>query len=168
MLHKLPLQSDMYVFVLFQDTERWLPSESVPYYVLRWDSVFWRWNARSEYLQDGRSQVPLWHSGMQPNDWFCGTLQWVSSQKCDRYVFFKGSHTLTFPVSPSTEDEMRFFAFSNASRATQFSREVMKTQGEWEFLQLSISTSNLKYQNKDWELLIYTVCNTQTNQRQKV
>lgn len=82
-------------------------------------------------------------------------------------MFFSKGLTPWLPVCPSTEDEMQFFAFSNASRATQFSREVMKTQGEWEFLQLSISTSNLNFQNKDWELLIYTVCNTQTKQRKK-
>uniref|UniRef100_A0A3B4UMH1 Si:dkey-49c17.4 n=1 Tax=Seriola dumerili TaxID=41447 RepID=A0A3B4UMH1_SERDU len=37
------------------------------------------------------------------------------------------------------EDEIRLLPSSNSSRATQFSREVMKTQGEWEFLQLSFT-----------------------------
>lgn len=56
---------------------------------------------------------------------------------------------------------MRLSPFSNSSRATQFSREVMKTQGEWEFLQLSISKVNMTFENKLWESLIYTVRNTQ-------
>lgn len=56
---------------------------------------------------------------------------------------------------------MRLSPFSNSSRATQFSREVMKTQGEWEFLQLSISKVNMTFENKLWENLIYTVRNTQ-------
>lgn len=60
-----------------------------------------------------------------------------------------------------TVDEMRLSPFSNSSRATQFSREVMKTQGEWEFLQLSISKVNMTFENKLWENLIYTVRNTQ-------
>lgn len=56
---------------------------------------------------------------------------------------------------------MRLSPFSNSSRATHFSREVMKTQGEWEFLQLSISKVNMTFENKLWESLIYTVRNTQ-------
>ncbi|XP_015237595.1 PREDICTED: 5-hydroxytryptamine receptor 3A-like [Cyprinodon variegatus] len=53
--------------------------------------------------------------------------------------------------------EMRIFPFSNSSRATQFSREVMRTQGEWEFLQMSVESSNLSLNDRHWELLTYTV-----------
>ncbi|KAM7381338.1 hypothetical protein PAMA_012273 [Pampus argenteus] len=55
-----------------------------------------------------------------------------------------------------TADEIRLIPFSNSSRATQFSREVMKTQGEWEFLQLSVANHNFSFDNKQWEQLIYT------------
>ncbi|XP_077959925.1 uncharacterized protein LOC120819780 [Gasterosteus aculeatus] len=53
-------------------------------------------------------------------------------------------------------DEIRVFPFSNSSRATQFSREVIRTQGEWEFLQLTVTSQNFTIDNKQWEYLIYT------------
>ncbi|XP_054899052.1 5-hydroxytryptamine receptor 3A-like [Poeciliopsis prolifica] len=53
--------------------------------------------------------------------------------------------------------EIRIFPFSNSSRATQFSREVMKTQGEWEFLKMSVESSNISLYDRRWELLVYKV-----------
>ncbi|XP_043958358.1 5-hydroxytryptamine receptor 3A-like [Gambusia affinis] len=53
--------------------------------------------------------------------------------------------------------EMQIFPFSNSSRATQFSREIMKTQGEWEFLKMSVESSNISLHDRGWELLIYKV-----------
>ncbi|XP_049420092.1 5-hydroxytryptamine receptor 3A-like [Epinephelus fuscoguttatus] len=53
-------------------------------------------------------------------------------------------------------EEVRLFPFSNSSRATQFSRELMMTQGEWEFLQLSVTSRNFSIDDKQWEQLIYT------------
>ncbi|XP_041819277.1 5-hydroxytryptamine receptor 3A-like [Chelmon rostratus] len=52
--------------------------------------------------------------------------------------------------------EIRLTPFSNSSRVTQFSREVMRTQGEWEFLQLSVTTTNFTFHGKYWEQLVYT------------
>lgn len=60
-------------------------------------------------------------------------------------------------------DEIQLLPFSNSSRATQFSREVMKTQGEWEFLQLSVTSSNFTFHDRQWEQLIYTVRNSGTD-----
>lgn len=60
-------------------------------------------------------------------------------------------------------DEIRVLPFSNSSRATQFSREVMKTQGEWEFLQLTVDTANFTFHDREWEQLVYTVRNTATD-----
>ncbi|XP_021173621.2 5-hydroxytryptamine receptor 3A isoform X2 [Fundulus heteroclitus] len=53
--------------------------------------------------------------------------------------------------------EIRISPFSNSSRATQFSREIMKTQGEWEFLKMSVQNSNLSLYDRRWELLTYTI-----------
>lgn len=52
---------------------------------------------------------------------------------------------------------MKLVPFSNSSRVTQFSREVIKAQGEWEFLHLSVSHTNFTMDEKIWENLIYTV-----------
>uniref|UniRef100_A0A3P9B6R8 Si:dkey-49c17.4 n=1 Tax=Maylandia zebra TaxID=106582 RepID=A0A3P9B6R8_9CICH len=86
----------------------------------------------------------------------------VSTCKMDVHKFpfdtcLNSETFLSFFLSfPKTVDEMQLSPFSNSSRATQFSREVMKTQGEWEFLQLSISKVNMTFENKLWESLIYT------------
>ncbi|XP_075314124.1 5-hydroxytryptamine receptor 3A-like [Odontesthes bonariensis] len=54
-------------------------------------------------------------------------------------------------------EEITLLPFSNSSRATQFSREVMKTQGEWEFLCLSVNNTTVSYEDENWKQLIYTV-----------
>lgn len=70
------------------------------------------------------------------------------------------AHLLTVlpPPSPLASDkEIRLIPFSNSSRVTQFSREVIRTQGEWEFLQLSVSSTNFTMQDRIWQNLVYTV-----------
>ncbi|XP_053270306.1 5-hydroxytryptamine receptor 3A [Pleuronectes platessa] len=52
--------------------------------------------------------------------------------------------------------EIRLAPSSNSSRATKFSREVLKTQGEWEFLHLSVSNNILTFDNRSFEQLVYT------------
>ncbi|XP_076743953.1 5-hydroxytryptamine receptor 3A-like [Maylandia zebra] len=82
----------------------------------------------------------------------------VSTCKMDvhKFPFDTQKCNITIGSASHCVDEMRLSPFSNSSRATQFSREVMKTQGEWEFLQLSISKVNMTFENKLWESLIYT------------
>lgn len=70
-------------------------------------------------------------------------------------LFFDGWR---FWVSVLTSvSEFRLIPSSNASRATQFSHEVLRSQGEWEFLHLSITKANFTYNGKTWEQLTYTV-----------
>ncbi|KAF6719376.1 5-hydroxytryptamine receptor 3A [Oryzias melastigma] len=52
-------------------------------------------------------------------------------------------------------DEMRIIPISNSTRATQFSHQVIKTQGEWEFLHLTVSTQNFSFEERKWEMLTY-------------
>ncbi|CAB1441582.1 unnamed protein product [Pleuronectes platessa] len=52
--------------------------------------------------------------------------------------------------------EIRLAPSSNSSRATKFSHEVLKTQGEWEFLHLSVSNNILTFDNRSFEQLVYT------------
>lgn len=61
------------------------------------------------------------------------------------------------PSSLTSVDEIRFIPFSNSTRATQFSREAMKTQGDWEFVQLTVSGNNFTFNDRQWEQIIYTV-----------
>lgn len=68
----------------------------------------------------------------------------------------------TFPPLPPV-DELQLLPFSNSCRVTQFSREMIRTQGEWEFIQISVISSNGTYYGRTWEQIIYTVSNTRTN-----
>ncbi|KAF7204082.1 transcript variant X3 [Nothobranchius furzeri] len=83
----------------------------------------------------------------------------VSTCKMDVYKFPFDTQECTLSIGSAIHclNEMRILPFSNSSRATQFSREVIKSQGEWEFQQLSVSSSNLSYNDKNWELLKYTI-----------
>ncbi|XP_045923925.1 5-hydroxytryptamine receptor 3A-like [Micropterus dolomieu] len=82
----------------------------------------------------------------------------VSTCKMDVHKFPFDTQRCNITIGSATQhaEEIRLFPFSNSSRATQFSREVMKTQGEWEFLQLSIASSNFTFHDRQWEQLIYT------------
>lgn len=85
--------------LLCQDTEERSPSESIPNGVLRRDGIFWRGNAGGEHLQDGRPQIPLWHSGMQHNHWFFNTQQWVSIRNVTACYFKRFAPLFSFPLS---------------------------------------------------------------------
>ncbi|XP_020486437.1 5-hydroxytryptamine receptor 3C-like isoform X1 [Labrus bergylta] len=82
----------------------------------------------------------------------------VSTCKMDVHKFPFDTQRCNISVASAIHhvDEMRLLPCSNSSRATQFSREVLKTQGEWEFMQLSVSSFNITYNNRQWENLVYT------------
>uniref|UniRef100_UPI003AAF2A9C 5-hydroxytryptamine receptor 3A-like n=1 Tax=Centroberyx gerrardi TaxID=166262 RepID=UPI003AAF2A9C len=54
-------------------------------------------------------------------------------------------------------DEVRLIPVSNSSRATQSSLELMLTQGEWEFLDLSVTNNTLNFDRGQLEQLVYTI-----------
>ncbi|XP_022045611.1 5-hydroxytryptamine receptor 3A-like [Acanthochromis polyacanthus] len=85
-------------------------------------------------------------------------LKVVSTCKMDvhKFPFDTQSCTISIGSSSHCAAEIKIIPFYNSSRATQFSREMMKTQGEWEFLQLSISRANFTFDGKLWEQLSYT------------
>ncbi|XP_070783693.1 5-hydroxytryptamine receptor 3A-like [Enoplosus armatus] len=82
----------------------------------------------------------------------------VSTCKMDvhKFPFDTQRCNITIGSAIHCVEEIRLLPFSNSSRATQFSREVMKTQGEWEFLQLSVANYNFTFHDRQWEQLIYT------------
>ncbi|KAK1881745.1 5-hydroxytryptamine receptor 3A [Dissostichus eleginoides] len=85
-------------------------------------------------------------------------LRVVSACRMDVHKFPLDTQKCNISIGSAIHcvDELRILPFSNASRATQFSREVIKSQGEWEFLHLSISSNNFTFGIKQWEQLIYT------------
>ncbi|XP_072230043.1 5-hydroxytryptamine receptor 3A-like [Leuresthes tenuis] len=83
----------------------------------------------------------------------------VSTCKMDVHKFPFDTQKCNISIGSAIHcaDEISLLPFSNSSRATQFSREVMKTQGEWEFLCLSVNNTTVSYDDGIWEQLIYTV-----------
>ncbi|XP_029934209.1 5-hydroxytryptamine receptor 3A-like [Myripristis murdjan] len=86
-------------------------------------------------------------------------LRVVSTCKMDvhKFPFDTQSCNITIGSAIHSVDEVQLVPFSNSSRATQFSREVMKTQGEWDFLNLTVSSNSFNFEHGDWENLIYTI-----------
>ncbi|XP_029977825.1 5-hydroxytryptamine receptor 3A-like [Sphaeramia orbicularis] len=82
----------------------------------------------------------------------------VSTCQMDIYKFPFDTQRCNISIGSAIHcvEEVRLLPSSNSSRATQFSREVMKTQGEWEFLHLSVGNYNFSFDGKQWEQLIYT------------
>ncbi|KAM9336929.1 5-hydroxytryptamine receptor 3A-like [Symphorus nematophorus] len=82
----------------------------------------------------------------------------VSTCKMDvhKFPFDTQRCNITIGSAIHCVDEVRLLPFSNSSRATQFSRELMKSQGEWEFLQLSVTSVNFTFHERQWEQLVYT------------
>lgn len=148
---------------LCQDPERWVCPQPLPVCELWWDGLLRGGHEGCQHLQDGRPQISIRHTKLQPLHWFSTALRWGDMRICVCVclcvrclaVFFVGWKFLVF-VLPSVS-EFRLIPSSNASRATQFSHEVLRSQGEWEFLHLSITNTNFTYHRKTWEQLIYTV-----------
>ncbi|XP_054454298.1 5-hydroxytryptamine receptor 3A-like [Anoplopoma fimbria] len=82
----------------------------------------------------------------------------VSTCKMDVHKFPFDTQRCSITVASAIHcvQQIRLHPYSNSSRATQYSREVMKTQGEWDFLQLSVTSGNITFGDGMWEHLIYT------------
>nr|XP_057921562.1 5-hydroxytryptamine receptor 3A-like [Doryrhamphus excisus] len=53
-------------------------------------------------------------------------------------------------------DQLRVIPVVNSSRATEHSKELLQSQGEWEFLHLSVTSYNLTFDERVWEQLVFT------------
>ncbi|XP_015237509.1 PREDICTED: 5-hydroxytryptamine receptor 3A-like isoform X1 [Cyprinodon variegatus] len=83
----------------------------------------------------------------------------VSTCKMDVYKFPFDTQQCNISLGSGVYciNEMRIIPYSNSSRVTEFSQEIMKTQGEWEFLHLTVSNSTHTHENRSWDVLTYTV-----------
>ncbi|KAM3859825.1 5-hydroxytryptamine receptor 3A-like [Diretmus argenteus] len=86
-------------------------------------------------------------------------LKVVSTCKMDvhKFPFDTQSCNITVGSAIHTISELQLIPFSNSSRATQLSRKVMLNQGEWEFLDLSVTNDTFNFERGDWEQIIYTI-----------
>lgn len=142
-----------------QDTEGWLPSAAKHDHLLWWDGVY-GWEPEGiQHVPYGRSQVPLWHTGVQHLHQFCKSLQWGRTVCVNVIIVPLSVARMSFSsFSFFPVDEMRIIPISNSTRATQFSHQLIRTQGEWEFLHLTVSSQNFSYEERKWEMLTYAVC----------
>ncbi|XP_036383719.1 5-hydroxytryptamine receptor 3A-like [Megalops cyprinoides] len=74
-----------------------------------------------------------------------------------KFPFDTQSCTITFSSLIYTVDDVQLFPHSNSSRATQASLEVIQSQGEWEFLNMSVTKTKLSLDEKAWDQLTYTI-----------
>ncbi|XP_053708118.1 5-hydroxytryptamine receptor 3A-like [Synchiropus splendidus] len=82
----------------------------------------------------------------------------ISTCEMDIYKFPFDIQTcnITIGSNQHSNDQLRLLPFSNTSRATQFSKLVMRTQGEWDFIQLSVEKMNVSISELEWEQLNYS------------
>ncbi|XP_075950124.1 5-hydroxytryptamine receptor 3A-like [Anarhichas minor] len=81
----------------------------------------------------------------------------VSTCKMDVHKFPFDTQRCSISVGSAIHciEEIRLLPSSNSSRATKFSRDVMKTQGEWDFLHLTVTRYNFTLDDRVWETLAY-------------
>ncbi|XP_061612094.1 5-hydroxytryptamine receptor 3A-like isoform X2 [Phyllopteryx taeniolatus] len=53
-------------------------------------------------------------------------------------------------------EQLRVIPVVNSSRATDSTKAMLHSQGEWEFLHLSVSNNNISFNDQVWEKLVYT------------
>ncbi|XP_061564874.1 5-hydroxytryptamine receptor 3A-like [Cololabis saira] len=89
---------------------------------------------------------------------FDDDMRVVSTCKMDVHKFPFDTQECNISISSASfsVNEMQIVPISNSSRATQFSREIIMTQGEWEFLQVSINNVVVTFDETPWEMLTYT------------
>lgn len=82
---------------------------------------------------------------------------------CAVIVFFAASTVAAMAslnvfslFSPTSEEEIQLLPIDNSSEATEWSREVMRTQHEWLFIEMTVTTSNTS-DVADRPMIIYTV-----------
>ncbi|XP_061666971.1 5-hydroxytryptamine receptor 3A-like isoform X3 [Syngnathoides biaculeatus] len=53
-------------------------------------------------------------------------------------------------------EQLRVIPVVNSSRATESTKALLHSQGEWEFLHLSVSSGNISFDDLVWDKLVYT------------
>ncbi|XP_030631007.1 5-hydroxytryptamine receptor 3A [Chanos chanos] len=75
-----------------------------------------------------------------------------------KFPFDTQSCDISFSSCCHTVNELRFLPISNSTKVTRTSKEILLSQGEWEFLNMSVRTHNLSFhEHGDWNIVQYTV-----------
>ncbi|KAI1896658.1 hypothetical protein AGOR_G00097030 [Albula goreensis] len=74
-----------------------------------------------------------------------------------KFPFDTQSCVLTFGSVLHIGKELQFIPVSNSSRATETSMKVIRSQGEWEFLNITVAKSKLSFNRGEWDQVKYTI-----------
>ncbi|KAJ3608087.1 hypothetical protein NHX12_025137 [Muraenolepis orangiensis] len=108
---------------------------------------------------DNASQSPYVYISFDGNVTFEEDLKVVSTCKMDvhKFPFDTQSCNITVTSVIHSVSELRLIPSSNSSRVTQYSRRVMQTQGEWEFLRMSVTNKQFSINGDIWDQIVYTI-----------
>lgn len=146
---------------LMQDREGQSSSNSL--YHHQWQRRRWspQRSGVGQHLQDAHLQIPLRHTEVQSLLQVCHTQRWERDGVCKvhgyRLFLFRFISRKTCILSPTSAKDIRLQASDNSSEATEWSREVMRTQYEWLFISLTVTSRNAS-DLEDQDMIIYTVC----------
>uniref|UniRef100_A0A8C6WW62 Si:dkey-49c17.4 n=1 Tax=Neogobius melanostomus TaxID=47308 RepID=A0A8C6WW62_9GOBI len=73
-----------------------------------------------------------------------------------KFPFDTQSCSLTVGSAIHTVDEMILRSSFDSTRITEFTKEVLWSQGEWEFKHLAVGNRNFSYGGREWDTLVYT------------
>ncbi|KAM6899094.1 uncharacterized protein PEZ65_020976 [Lycodopsis pacificus] len=121
--------------------------------------LFILWNEPEEQIQkDDSPQNP--YLSYDRTVTYEEDMKVVSTYKIHKFPFDTQRCSISIGSAIHCIEEIRLLPSSNASRAIKFSRDVIKTQGEWEFLHLTVTRYNFTLDNRMWENLVYNVNNS--------
>ncbi|KAG7280686.1 hypothetical protein CRUP_023305 [Coryphaenoides rupestris] len=108
---------------------------------------------------DNASQSPYVCIAHNGTVYFEEDLKVISTCKMDvhKFPFDTQSCNITVASILHNINELRLVPSSNSSRATQFSRTVMQTQGEWDFLNMSVANETFTLGPYRWDQIVYTI-----------
>lgn len=157
-LHPVESWTDFSPCGLMQDREGQSSSDSL--YHHQWQRRRWspQRSGVGQHLQDAHLQVPLRHTEVQSLLQVCRTQRWERVHGYRLFLFrFISRKTCYTILSPTSAKDIRLQASDNSSEATEWSREVMRTQYEWLFISLTVTSRNAT-DLEDQDMIIYTVC----------
>ncbi|KAG7506623.1 5-hydroxytryptamine receptor 3A-like [Solea senegalensis] len=74
-----------------------------------------------------------------------------------RFPFDTQSCNLTFKSFIHSDEEIKLVYYGNSSAATEESRELMRTQSEWLFINITVTSQTIQYYSFNQTLVIYTI-----------